>query len=203
VARSQGSRVTGHVQERQLKRGPTFYLKTRVPGRVPEQTTVVLGPEHVGKGRCPEGCYTRRMAEEALQAFLTDARRGLHDTAEQPETVTFRQAADEFLRYVAIDKGAERSTVYDYRSVIRGYLLEEFGADTPLADIRASRSTRTRPGSKPRRSCRTAPSPGTSSSSTAFTCAPWRSRNGASHATPPELTPCAGLPSSTAASSRR
>ena len=69
-----GSRVTGHLRLVQRKRGPQWYLKYRLAnGR---QVQRHLGPAWTGKGRPSAGYYTKRMAEEALQAILTDARRG-------------------------------------------------------------------------------------------------------------------------------
>ena len=130
MAVSHRSRPTGHVQLRQLKSGATFYLKSRVPGRVPEQTTTRLGPAHNGKGRPPEGSYTRRMAEDALAEFLTDARRGEHDTTapvEPAAVVTFDDAAAEFLTFIEDVRKRDASTVRDYRSIITCHLLYTFG----------------------------------------------------------------------------
>lgn len=123
------ARATGHVQERQLKDGPAFYLKTRVPGRVPEQTTVKLGPKHIGKGRVPKGHFTLRMAEDALAAYLTDARRGTLEasTMARPDGVSFRDAAAEYLRFVTDVRKIDPTTVKGYRGVIDGYLLDRFG----------------------------------------------------------------------------
>lgn len=132
-------RPTGHLQERQLKTGPVWFIKSRVPGRVPEQTTVRLGPKHTGRGRPAAGSYTRRMAEDALHDYLAAARRGEHATPAQPvrNAVTFEQAAGEFLRFTEQEKGVEPSTLRDYRSVITGYLNPRFGhlpVDTITAD---------------------------------------------------------------------
>jgi integrase len=134
MASQHASRVTGHIQERQLKSGPVFYLKTRVPGRDPEQTTTRLGPAHKGKGRPLPGTFTRRMAEDALAEFLTDARRGTLEVTQQDSGVTFADAAAEYLRFVDQEKGVQQSTLGDYRSVVDGYLLERFG-DVPIERI--------------------------------------------------------------------
>jgi integrase len=121
-------RPSGHVLERPSKRHGTVYaIKTRVPGRVPEQTTTRLGPKHNGRGRPPAGHYTRRMAEDALNDYLAAARRGEHATAGETKAVTFAQAAEEYLRYVEQEKGCQPSTLKDYRGVIRDYLNPRFG----------------------------------------------------------------------------
>jgi integrase len=66
------------------------------------------------------------MAEEALQAILTDARRGT--LAGMTTTgATFADAAAEYLRYVEHVRQIDRATVKDYRGVVDGYLFDEFG----------------------------------------------------------------------------
>ncbi len=47
---------------------------------------------------------------------------------------TFADAAAEYLRYVAEDRGRRASTIGDYRSIIRVHLLPAFG-ETPLEDV--------------------------------------------------------------------
>ena len=127
--------VSGHVRKRRRKRPPgdVYYLKYRLPdGR---QVQKRLGPAWAGPGRPPTGHYTERTAHEALEAVLTDARRGtlagMHRT-----NATFADAAAEFLRYVADVRQREPSTVRDYRSVIDRYLLAAFG-ERPLESITA------------------------------------------------------------------
>ena len=117
-------RVTGHVSVKRRKSGDQFYVKYRLPdGR---QVQRRLGPAWVGPGRPPAGHYTRRTAREALQAILADARRG---TLAGMETTgaTFADAGAEYLRYVEKVKKIDPATVKDYRGVIDGYLLPEFG----------------------------------------------------------------------------
>ena len=59
---------------RRGKRGAVFYAKYRLPdGR---QVQKRIGPAWTGRGRPPEGFFTQRTAEVALEAKLTDARRG-------------------------------------------------------------------------------------------------------------------------------
>jgi integrase len=73
------------------------------------------------------------MAEEALQAILTDARRCT--LARMTTTgATFRDAAAEYLRYVEHVRQIDEATVKDYRGVIDGYLLDDFG-NWPIEQI--------------------------------------------------------------------
>lgn len=130
-------RVSGHVQLRERKRGDQWYLAYRVNGRRFKRR---LGPAWREKGRPPKGYYTKRKAEEALQAILTDARRGelpLPDPV--AETHTYGDACRELLRYVQDEKGRSESTVRDYRNAIKKRLLPEFGEDTPLSSITTAR----------------------------------------------------------------
>jgi integrase len=132
--------ATGHVRLARRKRGDQWYVKYRLPdGR---QVQKRLGPAHTGRGRPPAGYFTRRTAEEALQAILTDARRGT--LAGMTTTgASFADAAAEWLRYVEYDRGRRPSTVRDYRNAINGRLLPEFG-DEPLEQIDADRIDRWR-----------------------------------------------------------
>jgi integrase len=124
--------VTGHVALVKRKRGDKWYLRYRLAdGRKVQKC---LGPAHTGKGRPADGYYTKRTAEEALEAVLTDARRGTLPGA-QRSGVTFGDCCAEFLRYCEEVKKIDAATVADYRGVIDGYLLEEFGADTPPESI--------------------------------------------------------------------
>lgn len=120
-------RVTGHVRLVDRKAGPVWYAKWRDASG--HQTQRKLGPAHTGRGRPAAGCYTQRTAQEALDAILTDARRGtVAAHVQRAPGVTFADAAAEFLRYVANVRQREPGTVGDYRSVIDGYLLAAFGA---------------------------------------------------------------------------
>jgi hypothetical protein len=114
-----GSRVTGHVRLVQRKRRPQWYVKYRLAnGR---QVQRHLGPAWTDKGRPPAGHYTERMAEEALQAILTDARRGTLETHQRDApAVTFADAAAEYLRFVRDVRKRVQTTVKDYEGVING-----------------------------------------------------------------------------------
>jgi integrase len=125
------TRASGHVQLRRGKRGVVWVLRFRLPdGR---ESKRVLGPAWEKPGRPPAGYFTKRTASEALDELLADARRGtlegMHRTG-----ATFRDAAAEYLRYVEQVRRVDAVTVKDYRGVIHGYLLDEFG-DQPLEAI--------------------------------------------------------------------
>jgi integrase len=118
--------VSGHVYLAERKRGPDkWHVKYRLAdGR---QVKHVLGPAWTERSRPPAGHFTRKMAEEALQAILTDARRG---TLAGPRTgATFEDAAAEYLRYVEQVRQIDSKTAGDYRGVIDRYLLPEFGEE--------------------------------------------------------------------------
>ncbi len=123
--------VSGNVFQVKRARGTKWYARWRAPGLGPHGAKQCLGPAWSGKGRCPEGYWTRRKAEAWLQEKLTDLRR------EGPPTetgATFNQAATEYLRYVEHEKQIDPKTLADYRGVIEGYLRKAFG-DTPLEQV--------------------------------------------------------------------
>jgi integrase len=127
---SNRSRVSGHVRLVERKRGARWYVKFRLPsGR---QVQRVLGPAWRGRGRPPAGHYTRRLAEEALQEILTDARR---DELEAPVSTgaTFADATAEWLRHAAQERACKASTLTDYRLAVRR--LDEALGDLTLEDV--------------------------------------------------------------------
>ncbi len=126
-------RASGRVYIRKRKRGDQWYMQYRVEGR---RFNRLIGPAWKGKGRPPAGYFTKRMANEVLEATLTDARRGELTLPEPQGTVhTYGDACDEFVRYVEQDKGRSASTVKDYRGAIDRRLRDAFGSDTPVAEI--------------------------------------------------------------------
>lgn len=143
-------RPTGHLQVKGRRGERGWYALWRdADGRHQQR----LGPAHVkDSGRkTPRGATIwragdgpRRVADaltpdeagDRLRAILAAA--PATHPAPQPErpTHTFVAACDEWLRYVEIERERARSTVHDYRNVVRGYLIPWFGADTPVAGIR-------------------------------------------------------------------
>jgi integrase len=126
------ARVTGHVFLVDRKSGPQWYAKYRVPPG--KQVQKRLGPAHLGRGRCPAGSYTERTARDALEAILTDARRGTLENAARASGVTFADAAAEYVRFVRDVRKIDPTTIKGYVGVIDGYLLDEFG-DMPVDAI--------------------------------------------------------------------
>ena len=131
------ARVTGHVTLKDRERGQQWYMKHRLAdGR---QVQKLLGPAWTERSRPPTGYFTRRTAEEALQARLADARRGTLADSQARSGKSFADACAEWLRYVEYDKQRAPSTLKDYRNVVNGCLLPEFGKDTPLERITTER----------------------------------------------------------------
>jgi integrase len=104
--------VTGHIYLREGKRGSVWYAKYRIGE---QQTKKKLGPAWGERGRPPEGYLTEKTADAALQAILTDARRGT--IAPRSVGVTFADASAEWLRYCEHERAVKRSTLIDYRSI--------------------------------------------------------------------------------------
>lgn len=120
--------VSGHVKLVKRKRGDKWYARGRIGD---EQFNRRLGPAWTERGRPAEGYFTEKTAQAALDAILTDARRG----ANAPRSgATFADAATEFLRYVEDVRQINSKTVSDYRGVVNGYLLDEFG-DLGLEEV--------------------------------------------------------------------
>ena len=131
------ARVTGHVERRDRKRGgPAFYLKYRLADGAQRMT--LLGPVWTERSRPPAGYFTPKTAEEALQATLSDARRGLLPDSRRSGR-TFGEACDEWLRYIEHDRQRRPSTLRDYRNTVNGMLLPEFGRDTALEKVTTER----------------------------------------------------------------
>jgi integrase len=127
--------ISGNVYVKQGKRGPSWYLRARLPREIRKR----LGPAWMERGRPPAGYYTRRTAEAELQALLADARRGsLPDALARRSGVIFRDASAEYLRYVEHDRKRRPSTVADYRGVVDFALDAEFG-DLPLEEVTEQR----------------------------------------------------------------
>ena len=120
--------ATGHVQLIDRKRGPQFYLKYRLPsGR---QVQKRLGPAWTERSRPPAGYFTRKTAQAALDALLTDARRGEIPDPGDSSGKTFGDAVAEWLRYCGDERGLGETTMRDYRNTAHNTLCVEFDPDT-------------------------------------------------------------------------
>lgn len=128
-------RVTGHLKLIERREGPVWYAKTRVPGRVPEQTTRRLAPAHLAGGKPASGYLTRRQAQDALADLLAEERRRVAQRAYDTATAaTFADAAAGFMHHVEHVKGREQSTLRDYRGSLTRYLLPRW-RDRPVHAI--------------------------------------------------------------------
>lgn len=125
------ARVSGSVRIVERKRDDVWYMHYRLAdGR---QVKKRLGPAWTERSRPPVGYFTRKTAEAKLRETLADAQRGTLPGADQ-SGASFRDAAAEYLRYVGEVRQIDPKTVADYRGVINGYLLEEFG-DTAIEKV--------------------------------------------------------------------
>jgi integrase len=121
---------TGYVRTIDRKSGPVFYAKLKLPdGTQPQRR---LGRVWTKRTRPPESYLTRGMAEARLAAILAGDD-PLVNIA--PSHVTFGMACDEHLRYLEHDRQRKPSYLRDCGSVVRCYLLPEFGESTPVEDI--------------------------------------------------------------------
>jgi integrase len=130
------ARITGHLWLYEGKRTATWYAKIR--GRDGTQRNEKVGAAWREKGRPPADHFTKKAAQEWLDARLTELRQEAPPLL-AASGVTFKQACDEWLRYVGHDRQRAHSTVRDYENAVACYLLPEFGYATPLADIDSDR----------------------------------------------------------------
>jgi integrase len=127
------AKPTGYVRTIPRRDGPVFYAKLKLPdGTQPQRR---LGKVWTKRSSPPDGYLTVGMAQAKLAAMLagTDPQVNI-----APTRVTFRQAVDEWLRYVEHDKERAPSTVRSYRSIVGNYLVSGLGADTPVESITTS-----------------------------------------------------------------
>src|SRR5436309_2190027 len=89
--------VSGHVYLKQRAKGPVWYWKLRLPHGGEERKAI--GPEWTGSGRTPDGYFTKRTAHAALEARLTDLRRGVGLPTRTG--ATFRDAAEHWYTHRA------------------------------------------------------------------------------------------------------
>ena len=114
--------VGGNVYLREGRRQSTWYVRWRDGNG---EHRKALGPDWTGKGKPPAGYFRRREAEQALQELLVKARAG--EASRLRTGVTFKQAAEEWLRHGETERGLKPTTIIDYRSCLRARLLPSFG----------------------------------------------------------------------------
>lgn len=93
-----------------------WYGKWRVGD---QQVRRAIGPKRQPGSR--DG-LTRKQAEAELRRLIQTMR-----PAPRTDGITFEDAANEYLRFVGEVRQIDAKTLADYRGVINGYLLEEFG----------------------------------------------------------------------------
>jgi hypothetical protein len=126
----QATHASGHVFCVERKRGPQWYCKYRVGGK---QVQKRLGPAWILGGLPPDGYFTKRAAQAALEAILTDARRGaLPGVAVTGSTVA--DAAEEWPRHGECEGGIKASTLSEYRNVVDAHIVPRFG-DWPIGSV--------------------------------------------------------------------
>jgi integrase len=147
-------KVSGHLQLRGSKGKRQWHAYLRVDG---QRRHRVLGPAHAkdsgrrtergapiwraasGSKPTPEH-LTPKEAQDALDALLAELRAEPAPLAEpDPAVKTLRDAWEEWLRHVEFDRSRKSSTVRDYRSQTRRYLLDELGPDLPLHELTTER----------------------------------------------------------------
>lgn len=128
--------ISGHVFRRQRKSGDRWMAKWR---DAEGQHQVVLGKAWTKRGKPAQGYLTKQGAQRELDAILADARRShLTSRPRRASTVTFAEAAREWLRYVEHDRKRRPSTINDYRWIVERRLLPDFG-DAALESITTQR----------------------------------------------------------------
>jgi integrase len=93
-----------------------------------------IGPAWTQRGRTPDGYFTRRSAQAALDARLTDLRRGVGIPTRSK--ATFRDAAEYWYSIRSHRENWKPSTKRDYRSALDCHILPAFG-DLPIEEVTA------------------------------------------------------------------
>jgi integrase len=114
--------ASGHVFRRNGKARSVWVAKWRDGAG---QHKRVLAQLWEGKGPPPPGYMRAKEASAALQAILTDARRGQIEEARTG--LTFAVLAQEWLAFGIRERDWKPSTLSDNRSSLNAYLLPEFG----------------------------------------------------------------------------
>lgn len=119
--------VSGHVKLRVGKRRTTWYAKWRDARG--EQFERKLGPAWTEKGPPPAGFLREKEAQAALEAILTDARRG---AVEQARTgMTMNALCDDWIALGIRERDWKPTTLSDNRSVVNAHITPVFGERRP------------------------------------------------------------------------
>jgi hypothetical protein len=109
--------ATGHVKRIQRESGLKLYAKYRVNGH---QTTKLIGPAWLKRGKPPAGYFTPQMAGVELLRMMEAATSATNGTT---GSHTFGQACDEWLRYLEQEKQVAEGTLSTDRSAVRARLV--------------------------------------------------------------------------------
>jgi integrase len=121
------SSVSGHVKLRAGKHRTTWYAKWRDARG--EQFERKLGPAWTEKGPPAPGFLREKEAKAALEAILTDARRG---AVEQGRIgMTTATLAEDWIAYGIRERDWKPSTLSDNRSVVNAHINPTFGSRRP------------------------------------------------------------------------
>ena len=145
------ARPSGFVFRLEKTRGASWWAKYRLPDGT--QVKRKIGPAWAGRGRPVEGHFTKRLAEDWLHDRLEEVRQEAAVSVVVPgraspaasTSVTFAEAAAEYLRFAEHDRGCKPSTVRGYRNAIKVHLLPVFG-EMKLEDITVQEIERWRAG---------------------------------------------------------
>ncbi len=148
------ARPSGFVFRLEKARGASWWAKYRLPDGT--QVKRKIGPVWTGRGRPAEGYFTKRLAKDWLHDRLEKVRREAAAAVAAPgprsaavpatsTSVTFAEAAAEYLRFAELDRGCKPSTVRGYRNAIKVHLLPVFGS-MKLEDITVQEIERWRAG---------------------------------------------------------
>ena len=103
------------------------------------QHQIVLAKVWTKRGKPAAGYLTKQGAQRELDAILADARSShLTSRPRRSSTVSFAEAAREWLRYVEHDRKRRPSTITDYRWIVGRRLIPAFG-DSKLEAITTDR----------------------------------------------------------------
>lgn len=136
--------VSGHllVVDRRTRTGrryQVYYAKGRdAEGRQFKQRLGLVYREK--GGRPPDGYLTKRTAEAALRALLTDVQRGARDR-DRKTGVTFGAAAEEWFAWGENERGWKPATRRDYRSALSVHLIGTDEKPGPWRDVPVERVT--------------------------------------------------------------
>src|SRR5438046_444833 len=114
--------ISGSIYLKRGKRGDSWYLHARLPHEVRRK----IGPAWKREGRPEAGHFTRKTAQAALDAILTDARRGEYPAGVR-SGATVADACAEWLRHREQERALKPSTLDGYRTTVRAHILPTLG----------------------------------------------------------------------------